>query len=1013
MASVEDILGPAPSGSQQKQEAGVAAGLPAGLWPIVKDIESNNRNNAVSKKGAVGASQVMPATALSPGFGLPPLDPKNPDAGAPYLKKMIDLAGGDVAKGLAMYNAGPKGNLKNPETIAYQDKVMKKWKPDVSALLGDRPSDLAKGPPPKPSTQQDQATVGDNSFGFNAPSPEAQAAAQLQLDKQKLEQQKQAHPLMASILDEQFNQQHRMAGSMAQRQMDRTQDIMRQSTAEIFNDIKHLTHPKSVYGFAKSGVSFALDALGLPFAPITAAWQANTIDPIKQQAHQLGLPTKYDSYIDLAGQLALPVLGAKNATVNAALGPIGRFLAGAPNPSNSVAAGQSAKAISVELGRGEGKIDAIMTQWMNQVGKAQLPPSYQNWKEALFHAYDSGNTAGLPPEALAFKKNVLDPVARKTALLRQQLRSYGIDVGPDMPNYITRRPMDKPTRGMFAPGTMATDVRSTPRSLGTSAPELKERTNFAVEDPNGNRYMAVTDPNTDRVIIYNNKQKIASGTDNGQGSIVVQGANWTKKNDATVRELEQHTDMQYHKDPVAAVVQANVDMQKALIHAQTIEKIKTSPEFLSQARPPGRAAPSDWRTVDIQGTRQFEGWKMSPQMAETFEDFNNTVHGPLVDSLGKFNRVVIGSLFYNPLPHIFNVLTHSVVEKGLVGNVVQTAKEVGRAVMPNMTTTTMDAWRAVWDKNHDYMRYLNDGAGLMYPSVYNRDFFHTVLKQVGGDPQASNLAKAFGYANPKAWLTGVYGAANRSLWFVNDVIMMQAYLEKERAGLTPAHAIADVEKHVPNYTIPNRVLGSRKLSLALRNPAVTAFGRYDYGRMASYGYMLRDAFGSGPLVGEARAKALDQLAATAFISFFVYPQVMDKAAQALTGNKNEYAQRFGPATIPSLVLDEMTGKKGISEFMGTALPTSPLAKITTELANNREGFTGKRIYDTPKDAFDYAAKQLAPGAMIERAAAGKASGRQLALEQIGIRQQSASGQKYREREQKAAERKRKKQESEQ
>ena len=1003
MPSVEDILGPRP-GSQPKQEAGEAAGLPAGLWPIVKEIESNNRNNAVSAKGAIGASQVMPATAASPGFGLPPLDPKNPDAGAPYLKKMIDLAGGDVAKGLAMYNAGPKGNLKNPETVAYQDRVLKKWKPDVTALLGERPNELAKAPPPKPTTQQDQATVGDNSFGFQAPSPEAQAAAAQQMDAQKKAQFAKEHPLLSPFVQ---------AG-------DRTQQLMAQDTQKLFADVNSLVHPKTALGFGRSALNTALDAVGLPFSPITSTWQAVVGDPIKQQAHSMGLPTKYDSYVDLATQMALPILGAKNATVNAAMGPIGRFLAGVgEDRAANAAAGASAKAVSTEIGKAEGKVDAVMTKWMDSVsGKngtgGQLPPNYQQFKEEIFHAYDTGNTSALSPEAAAFKKNVLDPIAKKTSLLRERLRTYGVDVGPDMPNYITRRPVDKPTSGLFAPGTMATDVRSTPRSLGTSAPELKERTNFAVEDPNGNRYMAVTDPETDRVIIYNNKQKIASGRDDGAGNIVVQGANWTKRNDATVRELEQHTNMQYHKDPVAAVIQANVDMQKALIHAQAIEQIKTSPEFLSQARPPTSAAPADWRTVDVKGTRQFEGWKMSPQMAETFEDFNNTVHGPLVDSLGKFNRVVIGSLFYNPLPHIFNVLTHSVVEKGLVGNVIATGKEVGRALMPNMTTTTMDAWRAVWDKNHDYMRYLNEGAGLMYPSVYNRDFFDTILKQVGSHPQAGNLATAFGYVNPKAWLSSVYGTARKSLWFVNDVIMMQAYLEKERAGFTPAHAIADVERHVPNYTIPNRVMGSRRLSLALRNPALTAFGRYDYGRMASYGYMLRDALGSdASLTGAARAKALDQIAATAFISFFVYPQIMDKAAQAITGNPNAYATRFGPATIPTLVHDFFEGKKDISQVMSTGLPQSPIAKTGEELYSNREMFTGQRIFDTPQDTFNYAMKQLAPTALVQRAITGKADAKQIIFEQFGIRSPSAAQvaktQKWIEREQKAAQRKRTKQ----
>jgi hypothetical protein len=65
---------------------------------------------------------MMPATQQNPGFGLPPLDPNDPMAAGAYLKKMIQLSGGDVNLGLARYNAGPAGNLNNPETVNYVKK---------------------------------------------------------------------------------------------------------------------------------------------------------------------------------------------------------------------------------------------------------------------------------------------------------------------------------------------------------------------------------------------------------------------------------------------------------------------------------------------------------------------------------------------------------------------------------------------------------------------------------------------------------------------------------------------------------------------------------------------------------------------------------------------------------------------------------------------------------------------------------------------------------------------------
>lgn len=976
LPSADDVFGAPP-------DAGKAAGLPDGLWEAVKRVESGGNNKAVSKKGAEGAGQVMPTTATNPGFGLAPMTNKNdPDRGAPYLKKMIDLSGGDVVKGIARYNAGPNGNLDNPETTPYVDKVMKGWKPPASAIFGEDPppalSSLSKGVQPTPAAKQ--------------PSPaEQQAQAQAQQAQQEKE-----HPLIAA-----FN-----------KPADRTVALMQQDTAKLFDDVQQLVRKPSI----KGAFHTALDAVALPFSPVTSLVQGFAGDPIKEVAHQLGMPTKWDPTLDTITQMAVPVGLTKSKTMQEALDPVAKFLTGALDAnSQRMVAGQSAKVVSTQLGVAEGKTDAMMTKWRSSVD-ATLPANYPAFKEDIFHAYDTGDVSKLSPEAAAFKKNVLDPVAKKTALVREKLKTYGVDVGPDMVNYITRRPMNKPTRGMFGNFDAPMDVRTKPKTLGTSAPELKERTNFGIETPNGDRLIGVTDPQTDRIIMYKNNQRIGSGTltQDGKG-VSVQGAVW-KKTDATVKEIEQHTDMKYHKDPVAAVLQANVDMQKALINAQAIENIKTTPEFLAMARPRTAAAPADWRTVDMPGTRQFEGWKMHPQMAETFEDFKNTVHGELSDRLGKLNRFVVGSLFYNPLPHIMNVLTHSIVEKGLVGNVVELGKEAGRAVMPGMTTTTVDAWKAVWNKDHNYMKYLNEGAGLMYPSVYTNDFFDQVLKKVGSAPEASTLAKAFGYANPIEWTKAVYGTARKSLWFANDVIMMQAYLEKERAGFTPAHAVADVEKHVPNYKVPNRVLGSRALSLALRNPAISAFGRYDYGRMASYGYMLTDLTRTDKgLNALQRAKALDQIAATAFISFFVYPHVMDKMAATVTGNPNATATRYGPATIPTLVHDAFVGKRDLGSIAGTAAPSAPAFKVASELLVNREGFSGQPIYDTKQDFEKYILKQVAPGQMILNWASGKKSAKQILLEQFGIKsptaEQVAKTTKWLERSKKAADRKAAKQEA--
>lgn len=68
--------------------------------------ESGGRQSARSPAGAIGLSQLMPATAK--GLGVDPYDPEqNLEGGAHYLRQQLDRFGGDYRKALAAYNAGP------------------------------------------------------------------------------------------------------------------------------------------------------------------------------------------------------------------------------------------------------------------------------------------------------------------------------------------------------------------------------------------------------------------------------------------------------------------------------------------------------------------------------------------------------------------------------------------------------------------------------------------------------------------------------------------------------------------------------------------------------------------------------------------------------------------------------------------------------------------------------------------------------------------------------------------
>jgi len=139
------------------QQAALRYNVDEALLAAVVAVESGYKPRAVSSKGAQGLMQLMPATAKDLAVTDPFDAAQNIDAGARYLRQLLDQHGDSYVKTLAAYNAGMgrvakyKGVPPYRETIKYIERVLARYAARTSPPPSTAARTIASRSTPTPS----------------------------------------------------------------------------------------------------------------------------------------------------------------------------------------------------------------------------------------------------------------------------------------------------------------------------------------------------------------------------------------------------------------------------------------------------------------------------------------------------------------------------------------------------------------------------------------------------------------------------------------------------------------------------------------------------------------------------------------------------------------------------------------------------------------------------------------------------------------------------------------------
>lgn len=587
-----------------------------------------------------------------------------------------------------------------------------------------------------------------------------------------------------------------------------------------------------------------------------------------------------------------------------------------------------------------------------------LPESIKNHEvQELWYRHMEGDPeVTMPPELGKQYNEIMGPLKKEEAQLWEEAKKTDLAIDELNPSYAHRIVVGKNPAidRMMGEGAEGNPIYNGPGLLKRTTSSMEARRFYALENAAGERQLvAVTKDGELVALAKGSKRELATGIEKPSigDTFNVDGKEW-KLTHALTNEIEGATSLRYYKNALANTIDNILHLRAVNRGVYTTQTIRDTPEWAQYTARRGEAgAPQDWRTPELS---LFQNDVMDPKLANVIDDFYGKRRSDAVsETLYKINRFAVGSLFWTPLPHIFNAGSHWFIDRGW--DWLNPKSYVSLAV------DGANAIKSVVKQDATYQRMLRDGSGLIYGGIANREFYQTLLRESGmlQAPEFAEMAKTIGMS-PLTLFNAMYNASSKALWAVSDMFMVQRLKELEGKGMAPLEAIEHAERHIPNYRLPSEILGSRSVRETFGNPFLFNFSRYHYGVLNGYANIVKELVSGKP---DDMMHAVGAIMAFGALQVAIWP-ALSVLLQKATGDDRFSVPSYGPGRLarpvigsvvqhtpdmwPEFVKDYYKDNPDFLQQLSNMVVFAPVVNYATEEFMNRYNFTGRSITE-PSD----------------------------------------------------------------